>query len=216
MEHNLFERADGDPEAISVKSSRNTIRHNTIRNSLGGIVLRHGNGTRVEGNHLIGGAEGVRIYGNDHVVVNNYLAGLSGRAMVVGSGTARDHVPGESADARRGNDAPDRVLIAHNTFLDNAGTLSGESHRPHEPRDVTVADNLLVGQAGDLVEMANTVRFTWQGNILFGAAGDGNVPMRRVRAGRPPAGAGVRRGAPPVRCEPRDRGGHAPERARHP
>lgn len=176
VELNLFERADGDPEAISVKSSRNTIRHNTIRNSLGGIVLRHGNGTRVEGNHLIGGAEGVRIYGNDHVVVNNYLAGLSGRAMVVGSGTARDHVPGESADARRGNDAPDRVLIAHNTFLDNAGTLSGESHRPHEPRDVTVADNLLVGQAGDLVEMANTVRFTWQGNILFGAAGDGNVP----------------------------------------
>ncbi|MFJ4906577.1 polysaccharide lyase 6 family protein [Streptomyces sp. NPDC093249] len=176
VEHNLFERANGDPEAISVKSSDNVIRHNTIRDSLGGIVLRHGNGTRVDSNYLIGGEEGIRIYGDDHVVVNNYLAGLSGRAMVVGSGTARDHVPGESAADRRGNDAPDRVLIAHNTLLDNAGGLSGESHRPHEPRDVTVADNLLVGQTGNLVEMANTVRFVWQGNILFGAAADGNIP----------------------------------------
>ncbi|MFH9725376.1 polysaccharide lyase 6 family protein [Streptomyces sp. NPDC017254] len=176
VEYNLFERADGDPEAISVKSSDNVIRYNTIRNSLGGIVLRHGNRTRVESNHLIGGQEGVRIYGNDHVVVNNYLAGLTGRAMVVGSGTARDHVPGESAEARRGNDAPDRVLIAHNTLLDNADGLSGESHRPHEPRDVTIADNLLVGQTGTLVEMATTVRFTWQSNILFGAAADGNIP----------------------------------------
>ncbi|WP_406248478.1 polysaccharide lyase 6 family protein [Streptomyces anulatus] len=213
VEHNLFERADGDPEAISVKSSHNVIRHNTIRNSLGGIVLRHGNGTRVEGNHLIGGKEGVRIYGNDHVVVNNYLAGLSGRAMVVGSGTARDHVPGESPTARRGNDAPDRVLIAHNTFLDNASALSGESNRPHESRDVTVADNLLVGQAGDLVEMANTVRFTWQGNIHFGAAGDGNVPaggfvradpllvpgsdgVHRLSGGSPAIGAATLRSTP--------------------
>ncbi|MFF1510169.1 polysaccharide lyase 6 family protein [Streptomyces sp. NPDC058326] len=176
VEYNLFERADGDPEAISVKSSDNVIRHNTIRNSLGGIVLRHGNRTRVDSNYLIGGEEGVRIYGNDHVVVNNYIEGLSGRAMVIGSGTARDHLPGEPAADRRGNDAADRVLIAHNTLLDNAGALSGESHRPHEPRDVTIADNLLVGSTGTLVEMAHTVRFVWQGNILFGAAADGNIP----------------------------------------
>lgn len=185
VEYNLFERADGDPEAISVKSSDNTIRYNTIRNSLGGIVLRHGNGTRVDSNFLIDGREGLRIYGNDHVVVNNYIAGLSGRAMVIGSGTARDHVPGESAAARRGNDAADRVLIAHNTLLGNASTLSGESHRPHEPRDVTIADNLLVGDSGKLVEMGTTVRFTWQGNILFGAADDGNIPAGGFRRADP-------------------------------
>ncbi|MDG9685348.1 hypothetical protein QC334_21865 [Streptomyces sp. DH18] len=109
------------------------------------------------------------MYGLAHrpATTTRFLAGLSGRAMVVGSGTARDHVPGESPTARRGSDAPDRVLITHNTSLDNASALSGESNRPHEPRDVTDADNLLVGRAGDLVEMANTVRFTWQGNIHF-------------------------------------------------
>ncbi|MGW0959671.1 polysaccharide lyase 6 family protein [Streptomyces gelaticus] len=176
VEYNLFERANGDPEAISVKSSDNVIRHNTIRDSLGGIVLRHGNRNRVEANHLVAGTEGVRIYGNDHVIVNNHLAGLSGRALVIGSGSERDHLPGETPEARRGNDAPDRVLIAYNTLVNNKGTLSGESQRPHEPRDVTVADNLLVGDSGELVAMANTVRFTWSGNILWGAAADGNIP----------------------------------------
>nr|WSW69852.1 polysaccharide lyase 6 family protein [Streptomyces sp. NBC_00995] len=176
VEYNLFERADGDPEAISVKSSDNIIRYNTIRNSFGGIVLRHGNRNRVEGNHLVDGTEGMRIYGNDHVIVNNYLAGLAGRALVIGSGSERDHTPGESPDTRRGNDAPDRVLIAHNTLVNNHGTLSGEPQRPHEPRDVTVADNLFVADTGQLVAMANTVRFTWSGNILWGAAADGNMP----------------------------------------
>ncbi|WLQ43696.1 polysaccharide lyase 6 family protein [Streptomyces laculatispora] len=176
VEYNLFERADGDPEAISVKSSDNTIRYNTIRDSLGGIVLRHGNRNRVEGNHLVDGKEGVRIYGNDHVIVNNYLAGLSGRALVIGSGSERDHLPGETPEARRGNDAPDRILVAYNTLVDNNGTLSGESQRPHEPRDVTVADNLFVADTGQLVEMADTVRFTWSGNLLWGAAADGNIP----------------------------------------
>ncbi|WP_326769610.1 polysaccharide lyase 6 family protein [Streptomyces sp. NBC_01591] len=176
VEYNLFERANGDPEAISVKSSDNVIRHNTIRDSLGGIVLRHGNRNRVDGNYLVAGTEGVRIYGNDHVIVNNHLAGLSGRALVIGSGSERDHLPGETPDARRGNDAPDRVVIAYNTLVNNKGTLSGESQRPHEPRDVTVADNLLVGGFGDLVAMAHTVRFTWSGNILWGAAADGNIP----------------------------------------
>ncbi|MBO1330455.1 polysaccharide lyase 6 family protein [Streptomyces sp. VRA16 Mangrove soil] len=176
VEYNLFERCNGDPEAISVKSSDNTIRHNTIHNSFGGIVLRHGNRNRVEANHLVDGTEGVRIYGNDHVIVNNYLGGLAGRAMVIGSGSERDHLPGESPETRRGNDAPDRVLIAYNTLVNNAGTLSGESQRPHEPRDVTVADNLFVADTGQLVAMAATVRFTWSGNILWGAAADGNMP----------------------------------------
>ncbi|MFI6642655.1 polysaccharide lyase 6 family protein [Streptomyces sp. NPDC050504] len=175
VEYNLFERCDGDPEAISVKSSDNTVRYNTIRDSEGGIVLRHGNRTRVESNHLIGGKEGLRLYGNDHVIVNNYLAGLSGRALVVGSGSTRDHNSGETPEQRRGNDACDRAVIVHNTLYKNARALSGES-RTYEPQKVVIADNLLVGDAGTLVEMGATTDFTWQGNILWGAAADGNIP----------------------------------------
>ncbi|MFC9620637.1 chondroitinase-B domain-containing protein [Streptomyces sp. NPDC056930] len=175
VEYNLFERCDGDPEAISVKSSDNTVRYNTIRNSRGGIVLRHGNHSTVEGNYLIGGTDGVRLYGNDHLIVNNYLNGLSGRALVVGSGTTRDHNSGETADERRGNDACDRAVIVHNSLLNNAGTLSGET-REYEPRDVVIADNLLVGASGSLVAMGATTGFTWQSNMVWGAASNGNIP----------------------------------------
>lgn len=175
VEYNLFERCDGDPEAISVKSSKNTIRYNTIRDSRGGIVLRHGNRSVVEGNHLIDGIDGVRVYGNDHRIVNNYLSGLSGRALVIGSGTTRDHNSGETPDERTGNDACDRAVIVHNSLINNTGSLSGET-RAYEPRDVTVADNLLVGDAGSLVAMGATTGFTWQSNLLWGAAADGNIP----------------------------------------
>ncbi|MFE0647139.1 polysaccharide lyase 6 family protein [Streptomyces sp. NPDC059534] len=175
VEYNLFEHCDGDPEAVSVKSSDNTIRYNTLRDSQGGIVLRHGNRTTVEGNHLLGGKEGIRLYGNDHLVVNNHLAGLTGRALVVGSGTTRDHTAGETTEQRRGNDACDRAVIVHNTLRGNKSTLSGET-RAYEPRDVVVADNLLVGDSGSLVAMGATTGFTWQGNILWGAAADGTIP----------------------------------------
>ncbi|MFJ1551719.1 chondroitinase-B domain-containing protein [Streptomyces sp. NPDC088246] len=189
VEYNLFERCDGDPEAISVKSSDNTVRYNTIRNSRGGIVLRHGNHSTVEGNYLIGGTDGLRLYGNDHLIVNNYLNGLSGRALVVGSGTTRDHNSGETADERRGNDACDRAVIVHNSLLNNAGMLSGET-REYEPRDVVIADNLLVGDSGSLVAMGATTGFTWQSNMLWGAASNGNIPSGGYTRADPQLGQG--------------------------
>ena len=175
VEYNLFERCNGDPETISVKSSGNTVRYNTIRDSLGGIVLRHGNRNRVEGNYLIDGKAGIRLYGNDHTIVNNYLSGLSGDALVIGSGSTRDHHSGETETERRGNDACDRAVIVHNSLLNNAKTLVGES-RKYEPRDVVVADNLLVGTSGSLVAMGTTSGFTWQTNMLWGGAANGNIP----------------------------------------
>ncbi|MFI8371561.1 chondroitinase-B domain-containing protein [Streptomyces sp. NPDC085466] len=182
VEYNLFERCDGDPEAISVKSSGNTIRHNTLRDSKGGIVLRHGNATTVEGNHVLGGANGVRLYGNDHVVVNNHISGTTSRGLVIGSGTTRDHHAGETTEQRRGNDACDRAVIAHNTLVGNSATISGED-RTYGPRDVVVADNILVASGGTLVNVPAATGFTWQGNILWGSAADGTIPsggFRRV------------------------------------
>ncbi|MFF2023510.1 polysaccharide lyase 6 family protein [Streptomyces sp. NPDC058171] len=175
VEYNLFEQCNGDPEAISVKSSNNVIRYNTLRDCAGGIVLRHGNGTLVHGNHLIGGTEGIRLYGNDHTVFNNHLTGLSGRAFVIGSGSARDHLPGESKPLQRGNDACDRALITHNTLAHNARTLVGEN-RAHEPRDVVLSNNILVANAGSLVELGQNTGFTWQGNLLWGQATNGTIP----------------------------------------
>ncbi|MFI6940050.1 polysaccharide lyase 6 family protein [Streptomyces sp. NPDC050418] len=190
VEYNLFERCDGDPEAVSVKSCDNTVRYNTVRDSRGGIVLRHGNRSTVQGNHLLDGGEGIRLYGNDHRIVNNHVSGLSGRALVIGSGSTRDHHAGETKDERRGNDACDRALIAHNSLIGNEETLSGET-KPYEPQDVVVADNLLVGDTGSLVAMGATSGFTWQSNLLWGAAANGNIPAGGFTRADPRLAAGA-------------------------
>ena len=191
VERNLFERCNGDPEAISVKSSGNTVRHNTMRDSMGGIVLRHGNGTRVDGNQLLSGRNGIRIYGNDHLIVNNYLEKISNAGVVLGSGSVRDHYPGEPPKSRTGNDAPDRVRIALNTVLDCESGIVGESHRTLPPLDCSVTDNLLVADTGELVNMPFQDGITWSGNIHWGQGTDGNAPAAGFTRVDPQLAAGT-------------------------
>lgn len=92
IQHNLFDGFQGEDEVISVKSSDNIVRYNTIRNSYGGIVSRHGNRNSFYGNHLIGdgvtpGSSGFRIYGNDHKIYNNYMEGLTDKVIRLDGGT---------------------------------------------------------------------------------------------------------------------------------
>lgn len=191
VEFNLFERVNGDPEAISVKSSGSKIRYNTIRSSGGGLVLRHGNANRVEGNYLLLGSNGIRIYGDDHVIVNNYVGGVASAGIVLGSGTVRNHYEGESSDSRRGNDAPDRVTIVLNTLRNNAQALAGESQRTLPPLACKISDNLLVGDSGTLVSMPYTQGLTWSGNIVWGSASTGNIPSSGYKRADPKLVAGT-------------------------
>ncbi len=82
IEHNLFEKCDGEAECISNKSCGNIYRNNRFLGVSGTLTLRHGNGCRVEGNVFIGegarGTGGVRIIGEDHVVSGNYFQDLTG------------------------------------------------------------------------------------------------------------------------------------------
>lgn len=82
IEHNLFEKCDGEAECISNKSCGNIYRHNRFVAVSGTLTLRHGNACRVEGNVFLGegakGTGGVRIIGEDHVVSGNYFQDLTG------------------------------------------------------------------------------------------------------------------------------------------
>ncbi len=82
VEHNLFERTNGEHEIISNKSGSNTYRHNTFLEARGALTLRHGNKATVSQNYFLGnrqpGTGGVRIIGEDHVVSGNYFADLKG------------------------------------------------------------------------------------------------------------------------------------------
>jgi hypothetical protein len=170
IENNLFEKADGDSEAISVKSSDNVVRYNTIRASLGYIVLRHGNRSVVEGNLLFG--SGIRFHGNDHKIVNNYVANSGDRAIVFGSGDEADSGP-----ASKLHDRPDRVTVAYNTVLGSKSVIDGDGG-DFKPKDCVVADNIVKGTGGTSVTLPSGSTVKYEGNITFG--GTAGIPSRSV------------------------------------
>lgn len=84
----FFEKCDGESEIISVKSCGITVRNNTLYNSNGAIVLRHGNGSDIYGNLFVGGPgkkrlSGVRIIGEDHKVHDNYFYNMTEKSQVL-------------------------------------------------------------------------------------------------------------------------------------
>jgi poly(beta-D-mannuronate) lyase len=168
VEDNLFENVNGDQEAISVKASYNTIRHNTIRNSVGTITLRHGNHNVVDGNFLLGGTSGIRVFGNDQTVINNVVEDSTrSRGIEIGSGDRRDDT-GSTSD----HEAADRVLVAFNTVVMRAGSSVGidvgdDDDKVH-PDTITVADNIATSAKRSLVLDRGT-RISWVGNVASGA-----------------------------------------------
>lgn len=82
VEHNLFEKCDGEAECISNKSCGNIYRHNTFKGVSGTLTLRHGNQCVVENNLFDGagakGTGGVRVIGEHHIVTGNYFVNLTG------------------------------------------------------------------------------------------------------------------------------------------
>jgi parallel beta-helix repeat protein len=181
VEYNLFERANGDSEAISVKSSDNTVRYNTIRDSRGSIVLRHGNRNLVEGNLMLGNTAGIRFYDNDHVIVNNVIQGGTGQ-LIAGSGDIADDTTGATSHAR-----PDRVLVAFNTVISNRTEVLqvGQGTDRLGPNQCTFADNIVVGGgSGAVLDIDEATGTTWQGNIVWAGTG-GNVPSAGYRVVNP-------------------------------
>jgi poly(beta-D-mannuronate) lyase len=79
---NLFEHCSGEVEVISNKSCENVYQGNLFRECQGTLTLRHGNRCRVEGNVFLGNGVshtgGIRIIGEEHQVVGNYLERLEG------------------------------------------------------------------------------------------------------------------------------------------
>jgi poly(beta-D-mannuronate) lyase len=191
VEFNLFEGHNGDPEAVSVKSSDNVVRYNTVRDSKGCLVLRHGNRTTVAGNFVLGGRCGIRFYGDDHHIVDNYIAASGAQAaqepgwnaaITVGSGSVLDHRPEHTPESRRGRDAPRGVVVAFNTLVGNAVSIAGED-RELPPSGCLFANNVIVSESGPLVRLSQDplVDSRWEGNVFWGTDAVGDVPVDGYR-----------------------------------
>jgi poly(beta-D-mannuronate) lyase len=148
VEDNLFDRCDGEIEIISSKSCENIYRRNTFLDCAGMLTLRHGNRCTVEGNFFIAhhkrGSGGIRIIGEDHTIVNNYIDGVDKGAFWITSGIPDSPLKGYFR--ARG------CAIAFNTVVDSAGPyldLSagfGTSNRSLRPENITIANNVFAGR----------------------------------------------------------------------
>ncbi len=186
VEHNLFERASGEGEIISNKSCENIYRHNTFRDSDGALTLRHGHRCLVEGNFFIESAGvqtnsgGVRIVGEEHVVINNYMEGLSGRGLqsaitLMNGSKPADYVAGGYQQVIGG-------LVAFNTVVNcrqplNLGARGSDPRYPDPPTGVTIANNVIQAPGQTVVtQEAAPVSANWEGNLFWGDAAGIELP----------------------------------------
>lgn len=193
VEYNLFENCDGDPEVVSVKSCDNIIRHNTFKACYGTLSLRHGNRNRVEGNYFFGDGKpngtfvnsngttstihtgGIRIYGTDHVIINNYMEGLKGTRWDAPIAlTQGDAIDGSSTNYSKHFRA-ERVTIAYNTLVNNTyGIEIGYDNNGNYNKglkDITIANNIVTGSENSLITYLDgnnqAGEITWSNNTFL-------------------------------------------------
>ena len=177
VEYNLFEKCNGDVESVTVKSSSNTIHANTFRNNQGSLTLRHGNDNVVDGNFFLDGKNGIRLYGHNHKIINNYFDGTFGSGslttLMVGSGTVTNDLTVSNSQ----HSQPQNILVAFNTFVNNQNSMVvGEPFRSLPPTDVIITNNIIKSDSGTLVNFRAGQDIAWKDNILFGSASIGNMP----------------------------------------
>ena len=173
IEYNLFERCNGEPEIISVKSNGNILRRNTFRDCRGALMLRHGDGNVVSENFFFGEGErragGVRLQGTDQVVVNNLFHSLNAFGVGMMDGTEDKHYV-----------RVERALIAFNTFVGcSPAMVVGLNHTLYPngtaPKDCVIANNAFVMERSDrtveLKQDDEPVDWMWEGNVTDGDLG---------------------------------------------
>ncbi|ORX95839.1 pectin lyase-like protein [Basidiobolus meristosporus CBS 931.73] len=160
VQYNLFEACDGDEEIISVKSSRATIRYNTIRNSAGGIVLRNTDSSKVYGNTIDGQnkkrSAGIRLHGTGHTVSNNLIYNIDKNALMLSPKRGDTHRPAIKAQC------------IHNTLF--APIEMSWNENPTDaslfPSENTIANNIL-GGASAVLKLTKQSKTTYSANLVL-------------------------------------------------
>ena len=181
VEHNYFERIQGEAEVISNKSGHNTIRHNTIRDSYGSIVTRHGEYAIIENNFIFGDdhpfSGGIRIIDGNHTVINNYIQGARYQDSNWNGGIV---LTGSNGSTSNGYQDVENVLVANNTIVDSVNSLNflGGNNNT-KPDSVTLINNIIADAVGPVIKNAASLptNSTFAGNIVFGQslADDSNI-----------------------------------------
>lgn len=174
VENNYFERIQGEAEVISNKATNNTIRNNTIRESYGSIVTRHGNTATISNNFIMGDdhpfSGGIRLVDDSHTVTNNYIQGAryldsnwnGGIVLTTGEG---------SGDGDNGYQDVSNVLVANNTIVDSVNSLNVYGGREStNPDSVYFVNNIIADAIGAVIRNADEMptNSIYAGNYVDG------------------------------------------------
>ncbi|MFT3753740.1 MAG: chondroitinase-B domain-containing protein [Paludibacter sp.] len=185
VENNLFEDCDGDPEIVSVKSCKDTVRYNTFRRCAGTVCLRQGNNSVVQGNYFFGegkttlfdsntiGCGGVRIYGLNHKITNNYFEGLTGSKWDAACVMTNGVVTNTSA-SNSSHFLPENNLFAFNTLVNNNSNIEigfeNSGAYGLAPKNNTISNNIVIASENPLIKYYSSTSLagvSFSNNIMY-------------------------------------------------
>lgn len=181
VEYNYFEECNGETEIISNKSCGNVYRYNTFKDCKGTLTLRHGNRCTVEGNYFFCGKKensgGIRIIGEDHKVINNYIEDSYGSSFKSGI-TIMNGVPNSPLNRYY---QVKRAIVANNTVVNSRFSILIGAGKNSElslpPLDCILANNIFYSTTSPLVSFEdNPINMLWSGNVFYGASIGMNLP----------------------------------------
>lgn len=167
VEYNLFEDCDGDAEVVSVKRSNSTLRYNTVTQCAGHLTLRLAHRCRVEGNFIYNSKGGIRVIGEDHVVVNNYIQNSGwGFLLYGGQNVEWDPNSPEFKKSVHYRHAKNN-LFAHNTIVGGQnGFLIGSSKDSLSPTGTKFYYNIVTGMENAFAILTPPTHTEYSRNII--------------------------------------------------
>lgn len=172
IEHNYFAGFDAEAEVISIKAGGVRVSHNTIRNSRGSIVNRHGEGSLIENNFILGDgnpfAGGIRVVDANHQVINNYIQGARNASSNFYGGILVSSSDGSTSN---GYQDVENVLIAYNTIVDSVNSINlFAGNEDDKPERLYVVNNVVADAIGPVFKNADEmpINSEFAGNYVYG------------------------------------------------
>lgn len=213
LAYNLFDNMDGETELVTVKACETLFKGNTVKDSTAMFSLRHGNGSVVEDNVFLGNNKpltgGIRFYGEDHIIKNNYIENVTGDNDVQGGIVVNTGVNNVAENEKLDNSikgkelnkqwTPKNVLIENNTVINSQQNFS-YSNKVHKVSlfdnskvkviypavNITLKNNLSYAVGEDkkaLVgagENKNPVGTKYINNIFYGPIENVSIPSENI------------------------------------
>ncbi len=180
IEHNLFEDIVGDQaEIISNKGPGNIYRNNTFINCDSGITNRGYDGCIYEGNFVVNQTKGLRIYGKNHRITNNYFYGVDRVAIELGAGSFAYSVPNNCIISNNTVLYPGiSAFTVANDYSFSLGRLTGDPLGTLYPIDGKITNNVFVTAGESPAVVDNTLSNKYENNIydIRGITQLGNPP----------------------------------------